>query len=170
MASTETKSNSGSSNASSSSASKGNRVGVLLNTQALRPANNTLELILSVAVLVEPDSKSARYKHGGLRYTNISLKQGLNIVKRADIEAAQASLPEYFASGAIEVIELDESALTARNTLADVRSLSEPQALRAIATERNREALAGWLGTEDRPNVVRSLNLRLSALEQGAEL
>ena len=102
---------------------------------------------------------------------NLLLNHGLNVVLREDAGRTALSLPEYFANGAIEQVELgDTVGEGVALVLKSLGKLSTEQSNKAVAFERDRAVLNAWLAVEARPAVVQAINRRISDLEKGANV
>lgn len=138
-----------------------NKGGVFFDPARLSPPAKVNELTLTVQGI----------KAGQLVTENVYLKQGLNILPIEKVKLIQDNFPDHFSRGAVELVALNESlSQGAAMVLVSLADLSQEQATKTVAFERDRAVLNTWLGVELRPVVVRAINERITGLEKGASI
>lgn len=147
-------------------------IGLFFDPSRLNPPSKMPNITLTIQQpIFSGEEGKANYKFVELGTENVLLNQGLNIVKRTGAARAKDSLPEYFAHGAIQEIELGETVGEGvALVLKSLGGLSPEQATKTVAFERDRASLNAWLMVEARPAVVQAINRRISVLEKGASV
>jgi hypothetical protein len=111
-------------------------------------------------------------KHGSINEDfSLTLKAGANI-GFSDTEISQLrshpDFPQYEQWGALEIVEA-KTTVDSLPPKSELSSLSEDNAIAVIENTSDAKQLAEWLKSEQRVNIRRTINTRITNIKKGKE-